>query len=191
MKIIRDDNDLSEQYEELVEYYDAIAEGYDELHFEEQKEKFSLIAKHAEVPEGADVLDVGCGTFFSHDFFQKFCAWELQGIEPSARMVSLFQKSHPSLRNKARVGFAEELKEQYNRDSFDAVICVSVVHHFKDPFVVFEQMKHVCRPAGIIVITLLQGVKDFKGLCGAIESAFNVEKRVESRKDVIFICRNE
>jgi len=189
MKVSSMSDDLRNEYGELVDYYDEISNGYDELHFEEQKKKFALLAEYMNISEGAKVLDVGCGTFFSYDLFKVKLGWDLYGIEPSSKMVSLFVKSHPQEKNKIRVGFAEELVEEYGLNKFDALICVSVIHHFKDIFVVFEQMKSVCKPTAVIGITLLQGVNEFRGISLAIESSFLVEEKIESSKDVIFICR--
>ncbi|MGV8162814.1 MAG: class I SAM-dependent methyltransferase [Candidatus Nanoarchaeia archaeon] len=190
MKMSRGFEDFKNEYDELVEYYDGIAEGYDELHFEEQKEKFALLAEYMSVGETAKVLDVGCGTFFSYDVFTKVLGWDVYGIEPSSKMVSLFVKTHSSHKSKIQIGFAEELGEFYGRDQFDAVICVSVAHHFKDPSIAFEEMKRVCKPGGVIAVTVLNGVSNFRKLLAEIESSFTVEQRIESKKDTIFICRD-
>jgi ubiquinone/menaquinone biosynthesis C-methylase UbiE len=178
---------MNKMNKDITSYYDAIADGYDELHFEEQKKKFDILKKNMHLSSNANVLDVGCGTFFSEDYFK----WNLYGIEPSAEMVKLFIKAHPDKKDKIKVGFAEELSKNYEKSFFDALICVSVAHHFENPKLAFEEMKKVCKPAALFGITLLKNTKKFAELENEIKNFFNVVKRIDSdfSKDVVFICK--
>ena len=46
----------------MMTYYDEIAEGYEELHREEQLQKVALIKQHLSIKKDDMLLDVGCGT---------------------------------------------------------------------------------------------------------------------------------
>jgi ubiquinone/menaquinone biosynthesis C-methylase UbiE len=180
----KEDNFDLNDYEETVAYYDGISEGYDELHFKEQVEKFKILKEHMLIPDESKVLDVGCGTFFSKDFF----CWDMWGIEPSSKMVELFIEKAQSQRQRIKVGFAEELVKDYGEEVFDAVICVSVAHHFKRPKIVFEEMSKVSKPFAKIGITLLRNTKNFVQLQSEIKDFFDVLEVIDSSKDLIFIC---
>jgi ubiquinone/menaquinone biosynthesis C-methylase UbiE len=180
------DKKLSEKNhrEEIASYYDSIANGYDELHFEEQKVKFKVLEENMHLPKDSKVLDVGCGTFFSSDYFD----WDLLGIEPSSEMVKLFLKNHPEQEDRIKIGFAEEIEHKYPVHFFDSIICVSVAHHFKNPGFVFEQMKKVCKRNALFGITLLKKTGNFAELEKALNNSFKIKKRIDSSKDVVFIC---
>jgi ubiquinone/menaquinone biosynthesis C-methylase UbiE len=172
---------------EIVSYYDGIAKGYDELYFEEQKEKFSVLKETLSLSKNSKVLDVGCGTFFSFNYFEG----DIYGIEPSSEMVKLFIDKFPEKENKINVGFAEELSKFYEKDFFDAVICVSVAHHFENSGLDFAEMKKVCKHSALVGITLLKKTGNFAEIEEEINNFFEVIKRIDSdsSKDVVFICR--
>jgi SAM-dependent methyltransferase len=193
-------DESSHDYAEIIQYYDSIALGYDELHFGEQKEKFEVLKKELNlVINGAGdsvsahsfkMLDVGCGTFFSYDFFKNYVD-EIFGIEPSSKMVDLFIKSHPSARDNVQVGLAEEIAQRFNKNMFDFIICVSVAHHFKNPTVVFKAMNDVSKDSALIGITLLRKTHNFSRLERELSEIFVIVKRMDAGKDVLFVCKKK
>jgi SAM-dependent methyltransferase len=141
------------------------------------------------IPDDSKVLDVGCGTFFSKNFLP----WNLWGIEPSSKMVELFINKNPDKKDRIVVGFADNLLEVYEKEEFDALICVSVAHHFKNPLTAFKEMSDVCKPFAKIGITLLRNTNNFHELEKEIKHLFNVVEIVDvsSSKDVVYICMNK
>lgn len=172
---------------DVVLYYDGIAKGYDGLYLDEQREKFRLIKDNMMLAKDSKVLDVGCGTFFSYYYFK----WDMYGIEPSPGMVNVFLDKSPDEKERIKVGFAEELSFFYEKESFDAVICVSALHHFKDFELAFEEIKKVCKHSGLFGFTLLRNIAGFDYIERKLCESFEVIKRVDSTgcKDVVFICR--
>ncbi len=124
---------------ESGEYYDAIAVGYNELHGEEQRAKYQLIADRLNLPAGALVLDVGAGTGLGFAIIPSI------GIDPSAALLA--QHPHPQ----SVVGIAEEIP--FPDKSFDAVISVTALHH-ANPVRALAEMRRVSR--GPIAISLLK-----------------------------------
>src|SRR3989344_9002452 len=93
------------------DYYGDIAEGYDQLHKEEQLSKLKIIKETLEIKKTDKLLDVGCGTGFSLEFFDCSC----EGVEPSAKMAALSK-------NRAKITIAKAENMPFNANSFDIVI---------------------------------------------------------------------
>lgn len=103
-------------------YYDEIASGYDALHKEEQLKKLHVIHDHIDFCAGETLLDVGCGTGFSLDFFTGVVA---TGIDPAQKLVEQYAGEQKIL-----VGGAESLP--FKDSSFDVVISVTAIQNFTD-----------------------------------------------------------
>lgn len=169
-----------------MEYYDILAPGYDELHRTEQLGKLKLIKANLEIKENERLLDVGCGTGLSKEVFE--C--RIAGIEPSREMLretKIFQKETRLSQNDTDLvqGIAEllPLKDQV----FEAVICVTALHNFKDPKKALEEMKRVGKGMG--AITILKKAKCAKELQSLAHELFEIEKIIDGDKDIILIFK--
>lgn len=153
-------------------YYDDIAKGYDELHKEEQLKKLTIIKENINV--GDSLLDVGCGTGFSLEFFK---AKRKVGIDPSKELVR-------QCKYECLVGKAENLP--FPDNSFDTVICVTAAHHFDDLKAGLREIKRVAKKN--VAFSLLKRSKKFNSLKRFIREMFTVLKEIDEDKDLIFIC---
>jgi ubiquinone/menaquinone biosynthesis C-methylase UbiE len=154
--------------------YDSIASGYDELHKEEQLKKLRIIRDNIPVEKEDRLLDVGCGTGFSLDFFDCGCT----GVEPSKEMIA-------QSANKSRIvlGRAENLPFEDN--SFDVVISVTAIHNFEDIEKGLKEMKRVGKDR--FAFSVLKKAKTFDRIKKLIFSLFTIKKEIEEDKDVIFM----
>lgn len=178
----------------IVKYYDGISSGYDELHYDEQKKKLDVIKTelNSTMRKNHRLLDVGCGTCFSKNFFN--CIYF--GIEPSLEML---KKSDYYLKQKKDlggenlfVGGAEDLDSFFEKKFFDYIICVSVAHHFRDWEASLKNIIVVAKPGAIFVFSLLR-TKNVLNQEQKLENFFDIYKRVDdfSLKDVILFCKNK
>ena len=103
-------------------YYDEIARGYDELHKEEQLAKLDFIKSLQLIFQGDRLLDVGCGTGFSLDYFSHIKAI---GIDPSKKLLEQYKGEQKTL-----VASAEELP--FSNNYFDIIISVTAMQNFTD-----------------------------------------------------------
>lgn len=115
-----------------MNYYNEIASGYDELHKEEQLQKLAVIKDSGIVREDDVLLDVGCGTGFSLDYFM---VKEAHGIDPAAKLAAQYAGSHD-----IQVAAAESIP--YEDDAFDVVISVTAMQNFSD---LKKGLEEICR----------------------------------------------
>lgn len=156
-----------------MNYYDSIASGYDELHFEEQKRKLEIILREIKINKTDKLLDVGCGTGKITALFP--C--KVTGIDPSAELLK-HAKVH------VLVGFAEELP--FAPKSFDVVASLTAVQNFEDIELGVSEMARVAKRD--VVITCLKKTKKLAEVERAITKYLTVVKRVEEQHDVIWFC---
>ena len=96
-----------------MEYYNKIANGYDELYEEEQRKKIEIIKKYIK-PKGK-ILDIGAGTGIVSRFFKNVVS-----LDPSKKMLE-------KIKGEKLVGKAEELP--FKDKSFDMIISLTALHH--------------------------------------------------------------
>ncbi len=156
-------------------YYSGIAQGYEELHKDEQLGKLKLVLERLQYQKTDRVLDVGCGTGLSSLLFncQKF------GIDPA---FELLQQAKPRL--PVVQGIAEQLP--FRDNAFDIVICLTALHNFTDPARALLEMKRV--GTGKFAISILKRAKQFEELMKMVSKTFKVKEMLEDPKDFILFC---
>ena len=93
------------------------------------------------------ILDVGCATGFLLDQARKQ-GWEVYGVELSAWAVD-YAKNKLQLPNITQGSLKDA---NYPDNFFDVVVLKDVIEHLTDPKETLEQIRHVLKPAGIIVL---------------------------------------
>ena len=161
-----------------MNYYDGIAEGYNELHKEEQLPKLIRILDGLNVSDADSVLDVGCGTAFSFELLHPIgCRY--QGAEPSKELIN--QSKYPA---KITNCGAEDLP--FPDDLFTVVISVTCLQNFENPLEGLMEMKRVCSDR--LAISFLKTSERRKEFEDVIRDVFVVSSEVEEDRDIIFFC---
>lgn len=153
--------------------YDKLAKSYNDLYLEEQLEKLRVISRHIKVKVSDKLLDIGCGTGISTNFFK--C--KSIGIDSSKKLIK-FGKGN------LIYGVAEKLpfKERF----FDIVLCITAIHNFENPEKAIEEILRVKKDKATVVITLLKKSKKYNVIRKLIKRNFKT-KEIDSQKDTIFI----
>jgi len=154
-------------------YYDETSRNYNELHGEEQLNKLRIIADNLKVKKSDSLLDVGCGSGLSSKIFN--C--NITGIDPSEKLLQQcpFKTVQAS---------AESIP--FPDHSFDIVIAVTCIHNFNDIEQGLSEIKRVGKD--IFAFSILKKSVKLKEIEVLISKCFNITKRIEEEKDVIFIC---
>lgn len=157
-----------------MDYYDKIAQGYNELHLKEQLNKLSIIKNNIKINKATKILDVGCGSGVS----SKFGCFVI-GLDPS---IGLLKQNK---NNKKLLGIAESLP--FKNDSFDYVISVTSVHNFKNIKKSIDEIRRVGK--GNFVFSVLKKSGKFGLIKDLIQKSFRVDEVIEEDKDAIFFCQ--
>ncbi|MFH1917445.1 MAG: class I SAM-dependent methyltransferase [Nanoarchaeota archaeon] len=158
-------------------YYDDIAQGYEELHWDEQMNKLKIIAKHLAVKESDTLLDVGCGSGIATRFWN--C--HRTGIDTSVKLVDI-AKGKDAI-GTYLLGRAEQLP--FPNHSFDIVISLTAIHNFDDYKKGLSEIERVGK--GVFVISVLKRSPVAFSISKEIEANFPMHQVVEEEQDIIFL----
>ncbi len=100
-------------------------------------------------PEGADWLDVGCGTGIFTDLISDTCApASVIGVDPSESQISRARNRVGLSKTEFRLADAQELP--FADKAFDVVASALVMNFVADQARAMSEMRRVTRPGGLI-----------------------------------------
>ncbi len=132
--------------EGIRDHFEQIADDYDGWK-RKASHYYSLLAEiyREFVPEGASVLEVGCGT---GTLLASLRPRRGVGVDVSARMVEIARAKFPGLTFLA--GDAERLALG---ERFDFIIVPDVIEHLADVPAMFRSVHGCCRPGSRVIVT--------------------------------------
>jgi 2-polyprenyl-3-methyl-5-hydroxy-6-metoxy-1,4-benzoquinol methylase len=132
--------------DDVREHFEEIAGEYDRWK-EKSAYYYRLLAGiyRERVPEGASVLEIGCGT---GTLLAALSPARGVGVDVSQRMVEIAAAKHPSL--SFRVADAEAFDPG---ETFDFVIIPDVVEHLSDPQAMFRSVRKACHAETRVIVT--------------------------------------
>ena len=158
-------------------YYDDIADGYEELHEEEQMKKIDVVKKYLKVSKDERLLDVGRGIGITT------LPWDCErhGIDSSSRLLE-------KAREKGKINYklAPAEKIPYPDGFFDIVISITALQNFDDIEKGLREIKRVGK--GKFVLSFLKKSPKREAIDRLIRKNFNVSKIIEEDKDVIYFA---
>lgn len=169
------------------QYYDSISSGYDELHGDEQRRKLSIIKDNLAVPKDSRLLDIGCGTGVSLEFFD--CEWH--GIEPSDGLLEVLRKKGVVPDELLVKDAAENITAHFSKNYFDFAICVTAAHHIHEFGVFIENLKTVCKEEARFAFSLLKRTSNFENLVSELKHRLVCIKEIDEGKDLILVLQKQ
>ncbi len=142
---------IEERMRSTRQFFNAIAEDWDQL-AHEVLGGFDLPgAIAAQMPPGCVAADLGCGTGQVVERMLPL-AKEVIGVDGSARMLELARRrfSSDAARVSLRIGDLEHLPLRDGEADFIAINMV--LHHLSSPLAALEEARRVLRPGGRLVV---------------------------------------
>jgi ubiquinone/menaquinone biosynthesis C-methylase UbiE len=143
VSVHREQADLFEHRYEQFErnpYFDSFT--YSRLKLEQ------VLVRHLDgLPDGARLLDVGCGT---GDLLRRLGGrFECAGCDPAGEMLEHARAANPAV--ELAVAPAEALPFEDGR--FDVALLIEVVRYLDDPRPALRELTRVLRPGGLALVT--------------------------------------
>ncbi|NTU57977.1 MAG: methyltransferase domain-containing protein [Chlorobiaceae bacterium] len=131
-----------------MERFDQIASRYRQTSLVQASAGAKLI-ELLDIPQSADILDVGCGTGNLTAELAKRTTGEVTGIDPSGEMVRVASEAFSNQRTSFVKMDAEGIAF---REEFDIVYCNSAFQWFRNPARFLDNARTALRPGGRIGI---------------------------------------
>jgi len=116
---------------------------------EPEGERRGLLAR---VPDGAEVLDVGCWSGFNGRHLMMHRSVVVDGIEPVAEMAHIAARGYRTVHTTTVEAALDGPLAEGGR--YDVVLMLDVLEHLVDPEVVLRRLRDVVRPGGTGLVSL-------------------------------------
>ncbi len=142
---------IIKQINQSIEMYNKYAKVYIE-YTKNKLLQFELNDFIAQLPKGAKVLDVGCGSCRDIEYFKEE-GLEVTGIDNSDEMITEAKKEGYEIKK------MDVRKLTFKKDTFDGIWCMATLADIpkEDNKKVIEQFYKVLKEKGIIFIATKQG----------------------------------
>ena len=154
-----------------MDFYSKISKGYNELYEKEQLAKLKVIKKNLKIIP--PLLDIGCGTGISTNFFKV----KSVGIDNNKEMLKLAPKN---------CSYANAETLPFEDNSFSTIISVTAFQNIKNIEKALLEIKRVSSNQNIC-ITFLKKSSKLNNFRKLIKKHFPKMKEIEEQKDIIFL----
>ncbi|MEM4396341.1 MAG: class I SAM-dependent methyltransferase [Candidatus Woesearchaeota archaeon] len=168
------------------DFYNDLANSYDELYKEEQFRKYFLVKEYI----GKQILDLGCGTGLFLEFLleNKIKFEKYVGIDLSKKLINIAKKKHKTMKNVEFI-LADATSFDYSKlnVNFDTIVSFTALHNMSSiDFLTSFNFK----PA-FFIFTLLKKSKRFEEYKNFLKNNFKIMKEIDDYHDNILILKNK
>lgn len=154
-----------------MNYYDSIAQSYNELYGEEQLKKWELCKNLINI-DGL-VLDAGCGTGIITKKIKNVI-----GVDNSAKLLAQCD-------NNLNVVHADLENLPFETNKFDTIVSFTVLQDIKNIEIAVNELYRVLKPKGNLLISVLDKNK-IENVRTTLHKKFKNLKEKKIEKDVVF-----
>lgn len=116
--------------------------------------RFKIVEKLVKLKHGETVLDAGCGNgIYLQEFGKEFGTIGL-GIDARIDRVRIARKINSDLHGNNQFKASTLEKSDAGNSKFDKVICLEVLEHIKEDFVVVKKLSNFLKKQGLLVISV-------------------------------------
>lgn len=117
-----------------------------------QNEKYKLLVDRAQIVDGQNILDLGCGFGgFSKYLLERFSSVTITGINPSVQqseyIINTIQIDKSRFRL-VRKYIADTDDDDLPPDSYDRIVSIGALEHFSNFDLLFKQLEKILLPGG-------------------------------------------
>ena len=150
-------------------YYDAIAEGYDELHGDEQLEKYRSLKQLGSIEPEETILDLGHGSglickVFTNPILGVDTSSALLAKSPAKTMIATFDDPLP-----------------FEDASYDWVVSFTALHHARTPEALIREARRIARRG--VAVSILRSLPSYDRLA----SLFDGWEEHDAGADALFV----
>lgn len=157
-----------------MDYYDAIADGYDELHGDEQLEKYRVLEMLGLIESGDTILDLGHGSGLICSVFDN----PILGVDTAQDLLAR------SPARTMRVDFDEPLP--FEDESYDWVVSFTALHHARNPEALIGEAQRIARRG--VAFSVLRALDSYERLATLFSQEWS---EYEAGADVLFVWLRE
>ena len=171
---------LKERNESMRDFFDSVADGYDEVHSRLMDTKRALIDA---LPKSCQrILDLGIGTGLElYDLFEKIPTAHVVGIDISDKMLSVLSKR--PFADKVKIIRGDYFEVDFGTN-FDAVISSSSLHHFEasDKLTVYKKVFSALRSGGVFINSdcIANTVEEERAAYDEMVSKINTDEHIDT-----------
>jgi len=143
--------------EKMADFFDARLEGYEEHMLEcieSAREFYPFTAAQLPREEGAQVLDLGCGTGLELDeYFAINPTVNITGVDLAPGMLAALKKKFPDKALSLIQGSYFDVP--FGEEEYDAAVSVESLHHFtkEEKIPLYQKLFHALKPGGYFILT--------------------------------------
>ncbi len=101
------------------------------------------------IPEGARVLDIGCGTGSVASMIRGLRRVDIVGIEPNPERAKRAEQDGLTVINGL---YTDDIPKKYGK--FDVILFADVIEHFENPIAILEQIKPALSATGNVLASI-------------------------------------